>query len=90
MKLIDRIDCAATRGARLEAQRAHALLYPATEKFASPVRNLGFASVDDENRLSVTFSVHARAAEFTLTDDQVVLLWELLGPRVAKLARRRD
>jgi hypothetical protein len=53
----------------------------------SDVRHLNF--VPDENHLSVTFSAHARPAEFRLTDEQVVLLWEQLGVRVAKLARRR-
>jgi hypothetical protein len=40
----------------------------------SDVRHLNF--VPDENHLSVTFSAHARPAEFRLTDEQVVLLWE--------------
>jgi hypothetical protein len=52
------------------------------------VRHLNFTSHD--NDLSITFSVHARAARFQLTDEQVILLWEQLGDRVAKLARKRD
>lgn len=52
----------------------------------SDVRHLNF--VPDENHLSVTFSAHARPAEFRLTDEQVVLLWEQLGVRMAKLARK--
>ncbi len=51
-------------------------------------RHLTFVH-DDENRLSVTFSAHARAAEFKLTDEQVVMIWEQLGSRVAKLARQK-
>ena len=59
-------------------------------RLAFPARTLHFGSgpYEDENRLSITFSQHCRAQEFTLTDSQVVLLWEQLGERVALLARR--
>jgi len=87
--IFPRVDCAGIRGAAIEARRAIGLSDKPPERFASPVRHLHFTSVENENRLQITFSQHARAAEFTLTDEQVILLEELLGPRVRELARRR-
>jgi hypothetical protein len=51
----------------------------------APVKHLNFVHCDETNRMSVTSA--AGTAEFDLTDEQVILLWEQLGDRLAKLAR---